>query len=81
MQNNRAWSWCCGGGMSVNYFATQDLASWSSEQRLKEAGEAGVNTLVTACPHCAANFRRTVKQAELGIEILDLAVLADSATV
>jgi Fe-S oxidoreductase len=81
MQNNRAWSWCCGGGMSVNYFATQDLASWSAEQRLKEAAEAKVDTLVTVCPHCGANFRRAAKQAELGIEILDLTVLADSATV
>jgi len=79
MQNNRAWSWCCGGGMSVNYFATQDLATWSAQQRLQEAAEAGVDALVTACPHCIANFRRAARQATLGIGILDLAVLAESA--
>lgn len=79
MQNNRAWSWCCGGGMSVNYFATQDLATWSAQQRLQEAAEAGVDALVTACPHCIANFRRAARQTKLGIGILDLAVLADNA--
>jgi heterodisulfide reductase subunit D len=79
MQNNRAWSWCCGGGMTVNYFAVEDLANWAAQQRLKEATEAGVDALITACPHCVANFRRAAKQTELGIEILDLAVLADSA--
>ena len=65
--------------MPVNYFATEDLANWSAEQRLKEAIEAGVDALITACPHCVANFRRTAKQTGLGIEVLDLAVLADSA--
>jgi len=79
MQNNRAWSWCCGGGMSVNYFATEELATWSAQQRLKEAAEAGVEALVTTCPHCMANFRRAAKQAELGIEVLDLTVLAHEA--
>ena len=79
MQNNRAWSWCCGGGMSVNYFATQDLATWSAQQRLQEAAEAGVDALVTACPHCVANFRRAARQAKSKIGILDLAVLAESA--
>lgn len=65
--------------MTVNYFAVEDLTNWAAQQRLKEATEAGVDALITACPHCVANFRRAAKQMELGIEILDLAVLADSA--
>ena len=80
MENNQAWSWCCGGGMSVNYFATEELANWSAQQRLNEATEAGVDTLITACPHCVANFRRAAKQAKLGIEVLDLTLLADAAS-
>jgi len=80
-QNNRAWSRCCGGGMSVNYFATQDLANWSAQQRLQEMIEAGVDTLVTTCPHCIANFRRAAKEEELGIEVMDLTELVYNAMV
>lgn len=79
LKNNRAWSRCCGGGMSVNYFATPDLATWSAQQRLGEIIEAGSEILVTSCPHGKANFRRAAKQAGLSIEVMDLTELAGNA--
>lgn len=60
---------CCGTSGWMN------CSSCSKEiqmQRLKEAGDTGAGTVVTACPKCQIHFRCAKKAYNLDIEITDL---------
>lgn len=55
MPRHGRWSWCCAGGAGI-LEAYPDLASWGREDRLKEAREAGAETLLTASFLCLRNL-------------------------
>ena len=60
---------CCGTSGWMN------CSSCSKEiqmQRLKEAGDTGAGTVITACPKCQIHFRCAKKAYNLDIEITDL---------
>jgi heterodisulfide reductase subunit D len=69
MPRSRENGICCGTSGWMN------CSSCSKEiqlQRLKEAGDTGAGTLITACPKCQIHFRCTKAAFDLDIEITDL---------
>ena len=69
MPRSRENGICCGTSGWMN------CSSCSKEiqlQRLKEAGDTGAATLITACPKCQIHFRCTKAAFDLDIEITDL---------
>jgi heterodisulfide reductase subunit D len=69
MPRSRENGICCGTSGWMN------CSSCSKEiqlQRLKEAGDTGAGTLITACPKCQIHFRCTKAAFDLNIEITDL---------
>jgi len=69
MPRSRENSICCGTSGWMN------CSSCSKEiqlQRLKEAGDTGAGTLITACPKCQIHFRCAKAAFDLDIEITDL---------
>jgi Fe-S oxidoreductase len=69
MPRSRENGICCGTSGWMN------CSSCSKEiqmQRLKEAGETGAGTLVTACPKCQIHLRCAKQAYNLDIEITDL---------
>lgn len=71
MEWNKKLSRCCGaGGVFRSGFPEASVAI--AIERLKEALELGVDTLVTACPFCILNFDAAVKQGQLPINVLNI---------
>jgi Fe-S oxidoreductase len=71
-------AWCCGAGGMVKR-TYPDLAVWTATKRVKELEEAGINTVVTACPVGEGNFADAAKAADMKIDVFDInEVLADS---
>ncbi|HZD40365.1 MAG TPA: (Fe-S)-binding protein [Terriglobales bacterium] len=55
MERNRRWSWCCGGGGGVPE-AYPELAHWSAEDRMREAGKTGAALVLTSSALCQRSF-------------------------
>ncbi|MFQ5683539.1 MAG: (Fe-S)-binding protein [Candidatus Binatia bacterium] len=68
MPRNRRWAWCCGGGGGVPE-AYPDLATWTADDRLREARTTGAEILVTTSALCLRNFAHS-KQDHLKIQDL-----------
>ena len=69
MPRSRENGICCGTSGWMN------CSSCSKEiqlQRLKEAGDIGAGTIITACPKCQIHFRCAKAAFDLDIEITDL---------
>jgi len=69
MPRSRENGICCGTSGWMN------CSSCSKEiqlQRLKEAGDTGARTIITACPKCQIHFRCAKAAFDLDIEITDL---------
>lgn len=79
MQRMKENALCCGAGGGVRE-AFKDFALWTAEERLTEAKEtAGVDTMVTACPHCKANLQEGIRKGAPKMKIYDITELAAMA--
>jgi Fe-S oxidoreductase len=78
MERRRENAWCCGAGAGVSQ-ANPDLALWTANERLREAGETGAAALVTACPWCERNFKDAAREYGDDMAIYDIAELARMA--
>jgi heterodisulfide reductase subunit D len=78
MKRNRENAWCCGAGGGVKS-AFPEMAVEIAQDRILEAEELGVKTIVTACPFCVTNLRDGAKSLGKSdfevIDILDLVAL------
>ncbi len=68
MERNRENSRCCGAGAGVRS-AFPEITSKIAEMRLKDADDAGVNTIITSCPFCILNLESACND---DYKILDL---------
>jgi Fe-S oxidoreductase len=59
MLNNRKDGLCCGGGGGRIWAETKKNERFS-DIRVRQAIDAGADTLATACPYCMANFEDSV---------------------
>ena len=65
---------CCGGG-SLLYVTYPALSRAMGEARLRSILDAGVDTIVSACPTCRRVLRDAARAAGLGIRVMDLTEL------
>jgi len=77
MERTRELSACCGSGSGVRS-AYHSLATEIGRDRVAMAKEAGVDTLVTACPWCVQNLRDCQKGTDV-LQVLDLVEVLESA--
>ena len=72
MERNHDQAWCCGAGGGV-LSAYPDLATWTAEERVREAEKSGASTLVVACPWCEYNLESGIDVRKPKIELLNIA--------
>ncbi len=71
-------AWCCGNAAGVKE-AFPDLASWSADERLREARLTGAEAIVSACPGCKENFNQSIQAKGNGIRTYDISELVARA--
>jgi Fe-S oxidoreductase len=71
MERIREYAWCCGSGGGVKE-AYPDFASWTANERLKEAEDTGADAIVTACGWCIRNFRDAIEENGNHIRVMDI---------
>ncbi|MEM4734509.1 MAG: (Fe-S)-binding protein [Candidatus Thorarchaeota archaeon] len=76
MQSSRENAWCCGAGGGVKA-AYPSFALSTAHERIAQARNTGVDTLVSACPFCKRNL---AESSDGSITVIDLAELLDSVT-
>ena len=72
MEHTREFSRCCGGGggvLSLDYKMAMEIANNMLTRNILHLGVEG---LVTCCPSCYLNFKRTVLKNKIPIKIYDL---------
>jgi Fe-S oxidoreductase len=78
MSRCRDRSFCCGGGGLMLFYEPREEERMGVK-RVRMAGEAGANMIVTACPFCMVNMEDAIKVAGLEgtMTAIDLAELVD----
>jgi Fe-S oxidoreductase len=71
MADSREDSLCCGGGGGRVWMDTPKGERFA-DLRLQQAGEAGAEVLVTACPYCITNFEESKLGQDSALEIKDI---------
>src|SRR5665647_405175 len=74
MRFNKLDAHCCGSVLTL--VADPDIAADIGAIRVQEAIDTGADTLITACPCCRVQLKRSRDLRNLPIEIKDLATLA-----
>ncbi len=77
MRFNRDDAHCCGAVLSL--VADPDVAEELGATRVREAMEAGADTLITACPCCRVQLKRSRDLKNLPVEIRDLSTITAEA--
>lgn len=77
MRFNKYDAHCCGSVLTL--VANPDVAEEIGAIRVQEAIDTGADTLITACPCCRVQLKRSRDLRNLPIEIKDLATLAAEA--
>ncbi|MBD3370692.1 4Fe-4S dicluster domain-containing protein [Candidatus Fermentibacteria bacterium] len=62
---------CCGGGGGV-LVTDKPLSTRLAEKRIRQAGELGVDHLVTLCPTCELNLRNAADSTGTDVEVRNL---------
>jgi Fe-S oxidoreductase len=70
---------CCGAGGGLWSFNNAVALNSASERLVKDVVPLGVSALVTACPTCHLNFRFASVKKQMGIKVLDLMEVVESA--
>lgn len=78
MYSNREHALCCGAGGGV-LGAFTDLAGDVAVERLQQAAAAGATQVVSSCPTCVVNLKRSVGKAGLNLTVTDIVELLNEA--
>ncbi len=71
MRTYREGAMCCGAGGGVKK-GFSDLSLEIAKNRIKEAEDTGVKTLVSTCPFCYRNLSDAIEALSLDIKMVDL---------
>ena len=76
MRRSRNESFCCGAG-GARMWMEETISSRVNEERVRQAEEAGADTVVTACPFCMVMIDDGIKQTgrENTMQVRDIAEL------
>ena len=77
MEHNRENAYCCGSVLTL--IKDPPVAADLGEIRLKEAMDAGADTVVALCPCCEFQLRVSAEKKDMPVEVVDLARFAASA--
>jgi Fe-S oxidoreductase len=78
MYSHREHALCCGaGGGTLSAFT--DLAGDVAVERLRQAAAAGATQVVTSCPTCVVNLKRSVGKAGVDLAVTDIVDLLNEA--
>jgi Fe-S oxidoreductase len=75
LEENRERSVCCGSGGDL-LSSNQELSLALARKRLDQAHNAGVDTVVTACPSCVRGMTMAKTAAKMQLAVLDIAQFA-----
>lgn len=64
MKLNKKDSFCCGGGGSIKSNFNK-LSNSIAKERITQAEETGVNTIVTSCPMCYLNLKENSRKMKV----------------
>ena len=78
MPRAKEYAWCCGAGGGVKE-AYPDFATWTANERIREAKSTGVEAMVTACSWCERNFIDAVKERGDRFKVYDIIELVQQA--
>ena len=78
MYRTRESAWCCGSGGGVKD-AYPEFASWTANERLKEARAVGAEAIVSACGWCTRNFTDAAQERGDSIGVYDIVDLVQRA--
>ena len=78
MYSNHEHTLCCGAGGGVLNTCT-DLAGEVSVERLQQAINAGAQEVVTSCPTCVVNLKRSATKMGTEISVVDIVELLNEA--
>lgn len=78
MERIREYAWCCGAGGGVKE-AYPDFATWTGNERLKEAEDTGADAIITACGWCERNFKDTIEESGRRIQVMNIIELLQMA--
>jgi Fe-S oxidoreductase len=74
----REYAWCCGSGGGVKE-AYPEFATWTANERLKEAQSTGAEAIITACGWCTRNFRDAMEEHGTNMKVMDIIELLQQA--
>lgn len=78
MTRIKEYSWCCGAGGGVSE-SNPEFATWTGQERIREAISTGAEALVTACPWCEKTFNDAVKASGSNCKVYDIVELVEKA--
>lgn len=78
MERIREYAWCCGAGGGVKQ-AYPDFATWTANERIKEAEATGADAIATACGWCERNFLDAIEEHGRKIKVYDIIELVQQA--
>jgi len=78
MYRIKEYAWCCGAGGGV-IDAYPEFATWTGNERLREAEAVGAEAIVSACPWCKRNFMDAAGENGNNIEVFDIIELVQRA--
>jgi heterodisulfide reductase subunit D len=71
MAENRGGSHCCGGGGNLESF-DPELSKEIAVRRIRQAGETGAQTLVSACQQCERTLAGAARNERLRLRVKDI---------
>jgi Fe-S oxidoreductase len=78
MTRIKEYAWCCGAGGGVNE-SNPGFATWTAQERIKEAVSTGAEAIVTACPWCEKTFNEAIKESGSSLKVYDIVELVEKA--
>jgi len=78
MYRIKEYAWCCGAGGGV-IDAYPEFATWTGNERLREAEAVGAQAIVSACPWCKSNSMDASGENGKNIEVYDIIELVQKA--
>ena len=78
MDRIKEYAWCCGAGGGVRE-SNPEFASWTAQERIREAEATGVEAIVSACPGCEEILRQAVRELGSRLNVYDVVELVEKA--
>ena len=78
MDRIKEYAWCCGAGGGVRE-SNQEFASWTAQERVREAEATGAEAIVSACPGCEKSLKEAVRGRKSRLKVYDVVELVERA--